>query len=77
MHAHNGIGMHDLGRRFVDCFMAAIDDVGMPDDPEFRAAMRAYMQWAVSDVLIYAPTGSVVPADAPMPRWTWSGLSAD
>jgi len=77
MHAHNGIGMHDLGRRFVDCFMAAIDDVGMPDDPEFRAAMRAYMRWAVSDVLIYAPTGSVVPAEAPMPRWTWSGLSAD
>ncbi|GAA3433766.1 group II truncated hemoglobin [Kutzneria kofuensis] len=77
MHAHNGGGMHDLGRRFVDCFVAAMDDVGMPDDPEFRAAMRAYMEWAVSDVLIYAPVDSAVPSNAPMPRWTWAGLSAD
>jgi hemoglobin len=53
-----------------------MDDVGLPDDPEFRAAMRAYMEWAVADVLIYAPVDSVVPAEAAMPRWTWDGLSA-
>ena len=75
MHAHNG-DMDDLGRRFVACFVAAMDDVGLPDDPEFRAAMRAYMEWAVADVLIYAPVDSVVPADSAMPRWTWDGLSA-
>ena len=75
LHARNG-GMTDLGRRFVTCFVAAMDDVGMPDDPEFRAAMRAYMEWAVGDVLVYAPRGSVVPPGVPMPRWTWDGLSA-
>src|SRR5215469_6141756 len=34
MHAGNG-HMDDLGHRFVDCFVHAMDDVGMPDDPEF------------------------------------------
>ena len=75
MHAHNG-DMSDLGRRFVNCFVAAMDDAALPADPEFRAAMRAYMEWAVADVLVYAPVGSVVPAGAAMPRWSWDGLSA-
>ena len=74
MHAHNGDGMHDLGERFVSCFVAAADDAGLPADPEFRAALRAYMEWAVADVLTYSPVDAVVPAERPMPRWTWDGL---
>src|SRR5213592_4874570 len=30
LHAGNGGGMSDLGRRFVECFMAAADDAGLP-----------------------------------------------
>ena len=45
MHAGNG-DMSDLGRRFAECFAAAADDAGLPADPEFRAALRAYMEWA-------------------------------
>ena len=73
MHAHNG-DMSDLGRRFVACFVAAADDAGLPTDPEFRAALRAYMEWAVADVLVYSPVDAVVPAGRPMPRWSWDGL---
>ena len=73
MHAHNG-DMSDLGRRFVDCFVAAADDAGLPADPEFRAVLRAYMVWAVDDVLAYSAEGSVVPPGVPMPRWSWEGL---
>ncbi len=69
--------MTDLGRRFVVCFMQAADDVGLPADPEFRAALRAYMEWAVSDVLVYSPQGAEVPAGLPMPRWSWDGLQTD
>jgi hemoglobin len=72
MHAGNG-DMSDLGRRFLECFVLAADDAGMPGDPEFRAALRAYMQWAVADVLGYSPEGSVVPAGARVPRWSWDG----
>jgi hemoglobin len=73
MHAGNG-EMSDLGRRFVACFVAAADDAGLPADPEFRAALRAYMEWAVDDVLVYSPENSAVPAGLPMPRWSWDGL---
>ena len=73
MHAHNG-DMSDLGRRFVACFVAAADDAGLPTDPEFRTALRAYMEWAVAEVLTYSPVDAVVPAGRPMPRWSWDGL---
>jgi hemoglobin len=75
MHAGNG-DMGDLGRRFVDCFVQAADDARLPADPEFRAALRDYMQWAVDDVLVYSPAeGEVeVPVGAAMPHWAWDGL---
>jgi hemoglobin len=75
MHAGNG-DMTDLGRRFVACFVQAADDAGLPDDPAFRAALRAYMEWAVSDVLVYSPQGAEVPSGLSMPHWSWDGLRA-
>ena len=73
MHAGNG-DMSDLGERFVACFVQALDDAGLPADPEFRAALRAYMRWAVDDVLSVSAEDSVVAAGLPMPRWGWEGL---
>src|SRR4051794_9968242 len=73
MHAGNG-DMGDLGDRFLACFVAAMDDAGLPAEPRFREAMRGYMRWAVDNVLAYGPVDAVVPAGAPMPRWGWNGL---
>jgi len=73
MHAGNG-DMTDLGRRFVDCFDRALDDAGLPTDPAFRAAMLAYMRWAVDVVLSYGDRDAVVPLGAELPRWGWDGL---
>ena len=74
LHMHSGNGdMGDLGERFLACFVGAMDDAGLPDDPEFRAAMRAYMRWAVDDVLAYSPQGTGVAPGAAMPRWGWAG----
>jgi len=72
MRLHSGHGdMSDLGRRFVDCFVAAMDDAGLPADAEFRAAMRAYMVAAVDEVLTY---GEAAPAPRlPLPKWSWDG----
>lgn len=64
----------DLGSRFVACFMGAIDDARLPDDPEFRGALRTYMEWATADVHAYNPKGSTVPAALPVPQWGWNGL---
>ena len=68
MHADNG-PMDDLGRRFVACFVQAMDDAHLPDDPDLRAGLRAYMEWSVADVLVYAPWGSKVPPGLPIPHW--------
>ena len=76
LHAGNG-PMDELGRRFVEAFVAAADDAGLPADAEFRAALGDYMVWAVADVLVYAPEGSAVPAGVPMPQWSWDGLVPD
>jgi hemoglobin len=72
LHAGTGAG-DDFGPRFVACFMAAVDDARLPDEPEFRDGLRRYMEWAVQDVLRYAPEGSQVPTGLPVPRWSWNG----
>ena len=66
--------MGDLGRRFVDCFVRAADDAELPENPEFRAALCAYMEWAVDDVLSYSPHDAEVPMGVAMPHWSWDGL---
>jgi hemoglobin len=79
---HSGmLGIHagegapdDMGDRFEACFVQAMDDAGLPDDPELRAAMRAYMHWATREVNSYSPPGARVEPDLPMPRWSWDGL---
>jgi hemoglobin len=73
VHARQGAG-DDYGMRFVACFVRAADDAGLPEDPEFRAGLRRYMEWAVADVLSFSPLESRVPADLPVPRWGWDGL---
>jgi hemoglobin len=75
LHMHSGNGdLTDLGRRFVSCFVRAIDDAGLPADSEFRAVLRAYMEWAVAEMLSYPEGGA--PGNLPMPRWSWDGLQA-
>jgi hemoglobin len=72
LHSGNG-DMSDLGDRFLACFLQAMDDASLPADPEFRAAMTAYMTHAVRAVNAYPTRSTPVPKDAPMPHWTWDG----
>ena len=76
MHSGNG-DISDLGRRFVRCFVAAADDAGLPPDPEFREALRAYMVRAVDEVLSYPGQDATVPTGLAMPRWSWDGLETE
>lgn len=75
IHWGNGEGHEkELGDGFLECFLAAIDDVGISQDPELRATLSAYMEWAVADVTAYASRNTTVPADVSVPRWSWDGL---
>ena len=76
MHAGNG-DMTALGRRFVECFVQAADDARLPDDPEFRAALRAYMQWATDEMVAYPDPDAAVPTGLPLPHWSWDGLQQE
>jgi hemoglobin len=73
IHAGQGAD-EDLGARFVACFVQAADDADLPDDPDLRAGFRAYMEWAVGDVLSYSAPEARVADGLPVPRWSWNGL---
>jgi len=72
---HAGEGApEEMGDRFEACFVQAMDDARLPDDREFRKAMRDYIHWATREVNAYAPAGTHVAPGQPMPRWSWEGL---
>ena len=73
LHCGNG-DMGDLPERFLNCFVQALDAVGLPADRDFRAAMAAYMRWAVDNVMLYSAVDAIAPPGLPMPRWGWDGL---
>ena len=75
LHAGNDAAS-ELSQRFLQCFLAALDDAGLPPNPEFRAALRAYMEWALEDFDVYNPSDSHVPEDLVLPHWGWDGLQA-
>jgi hemoglobin len=72
MHASTG-AEEGMAHRFANCFIVAMDDANIPNDPELRRVMSDYIKWAVSDVDAYSPMGSVVPEALPLPRWSWDG----
>ena len=72
-HAGNG-DMSDLGRRFAECFVAIADDAGLPDDAEFRAALRAYVEWATTSFVGHPDGVDTVPRGLEGPHWGWGGL---
>jgi hemoglobin len=69
---HRGLGITpDQRRRFVCLMSIAADDAELPDDPEFRSALLAYLEWGTRLALHNSLPGSEVVARAPVPRWGW------
>jgi hemoglobin len=58
-------------RRWVDLMQDAADDVGLPDDPEFRAAFVGYLEWGTRLAKANSQPGADVVEQAPVPRWGW------
>lgn len=69
---HRGLGITpDQRRRFVSLMSVAADDAGLPDDPEFRSAALAYVEWGSRLALLNSQPGAEVVEEAPVPRWGW------
>ena len=77
-HAHmigRHLGRHltdHLRKRWVALMLDTADEMGLPSDPEFRAAFVGYLEWGTRLAVQNSQDGVALPPDdAPMPVWGW------
>jgi hemoglobin len=69
---HVDLGITEQQRfRFTELMRFAADDAGLPDDPEFRSAFVAYLEWGTRIALSNSQHGATVMEHAPVPKWGW------
>lgn len=71
---HRGLKITEAQRQqFVDLYVAAMDDAGMPTDREFRAAVREHVEFGshVAMQNSLATTEAELHPLREVPRWTW------
>ena len=71
---HRGLRITEEQRqRFVDLYMAAMDEVGMPDDERFREAVRSHVEFGsrVAMQNSHAETDEDLHPLREVPRWDW------
>lgn len=77
---HRGMIQHHLGRkltetqrrRWIELLVDAADAVELPDDPEFRSAFMAYIEWGTRLARINSNQApDFAPQEEPMPQWGW------
>jgi hemoglobin len=69
---HRGLGITPEQRfRFASLMSLAADDAELPDDPEFRSAFVAYVEWGTRLALHNSQPDAEVFEHAPLPRWGW------
>jgi hemoglobin len=79
--SHAGMISRHLGRHlteeqrraWVALLLDTADEIGLPDDPEFRASLVGYLEWG-SRLAVMNSRNDTPPSNesAPMPNWTWS-----
>jgi len=57
--------------QFASLMSRAADDAGLPDDPEFRAALVGYLEWGTRLAMHNSQVGARPVLHAPVPRWGW------
>src|SRR4051794_39587515 len=69
---HQGLAITPAQRfRFASLMSLAADDARLPDDPEFRSALVAYLEWGTRLAQHNSQPGAKVVEHAPVPRWGW------
>jgi len=57
--------------RWVKMLCQSADDAKLPDDPEFRAAFVAYLEWGSRIGKENSQQNALPPPNMPVPRWWW------
>ncbi|MEQ4717750.1 group II truncated hemoglobin [Nonomuraea sp. B19D2] len=72
--AHRGLKINEeQRRRFVELYMAAADQAGLPGDEPFRAALRSHVEFG-TEVAVqnsHAETDDQLHPLREVPRWDW------
>lgn len=56
----------------MDLLVTCADETGIPEDPEFRSAFVAYLEWGSRIAVLNSQPGvAPPPPDSPMPVWAW------
>jgi hemoglobin len=61
----------EMRLQFVTLLSRAADDVDLPSDSEFRAAIMGYAEWGTRLALHNSQPGADVFPHAPVPHWGW------
>jgi truncated hemoglobin YjbI/quinol monooxygenase YgiN len=70
---HLGRGITETQRRrWFDLLLNAADEVGLPSDPEFRAAFVGYLEWGTRMAVLYSAPGMKGETTDPVPVWGWA-----
>lgn len=78
--SHADMVAHHLGkhlteamrRRWMMLLLESADELGLPDDPEFRSALVGYLEWGSRIAVLNSnTTENPINPDEPMPRWGW------
>ncbi len=59
-------------KRWVQLLLESVDEINLPDDPEFRSALVSYIEWGTRIAILnsQAETLTMNPQE-PMPHWGW------
>jgi hemoglobin len=73
---HRGLKIAEEQRqRFVELYLEALDEAGLPDDAPFREAVRSHLEFGsrVAQQNSNAATDDDLHPLRHVPRWTWPG----
>jgi hemoglobin len=76
---HKMIGHHfgkhltePMRKRWMELLLESCDELGIADDPEFRSALVAYLEWGSRLAVINSNAQEIsINEDEPMPKWGW------
>ncbi len=69
---HRNLGITpDQRRQFVTLMSLGADDAELPDDPEFRSALLAYLEWGTRLAMHNSGAAPDVVEHARVPVWGW------
>jgi hemoglobin len=63
---------HSKRKRWMDLLLEACDEIKLADDPEFRSALIAYLEWGSRLAVINSNAEKIsIEENEPMPKWGW------